>query len=104
MLIKQGVSKRALQLWKLMHIYSEDMYSVLNCHNVAKHAEFYLGQLRFEVTSTGNTGCFRKSFRMVFQMLLCSERRENVYTERRTTTCCKRFRNTGHTVTFGIAL
>jgi hypothetical protein len=24
-------------------IYSEDMYSVLKCHNIAKHTEFYLG-------------------------------------------------------------
>jgi hypothetical protein len=38
------------------------MHSVLNCHNVAKHTEFYLGQLRFNVTSTGNAGCFKKSF------------------------------------------
>jgi hypothetical protein len=38
------------------------MYSVLNCHNVAKHAEFYLGELRFSVTSTGNAGCFKMRF------------------------------------------
>jgi hypothetical protein len=38
------------------------MYSVLNCHNVAKHTEFYLGQLRFNATCTGNAGCFKKSF------------------------------------------
>jgi hypothetical protein len=38
------------------------MYSVLNCHNVAKHAEFYLGYLRFNVIFTGNAGCFKKSF------------------------------------------
>jgi hypothetical protein len=37
----QGASKRALQLWKLIYIYSEDMYSVFNCHIVAKHTEFY---------------------------------------------------------------
>jgi len=35
----QGVSKRALQLWKRIEIYTED---VLNCENVAKHTEFYL--------------------------------------------------------------
>jgi hypothetical protein len=39
----QGVSKIDLQLQKLIQINSEDMYSVLNCHNVAKHTEFYLG-------------------------------------------------------------
>jgi hypothetical protein len=38
------------------------MCRVLNCHNVAKHAEFYLGYLRFNVTSTGNAGCLKKSF------------------------------------------
>jgi hypothetical protein len=39
----QGDSKRALQLWKLMQMYSDDMYSILNCHSVEKYAEFYLG-------------------------------------------------------------
>jgi len=36
----QGVSKRALQLWKLIEIYTEDIHKVLNCQNVAKHTEF----------------------------------------------------------------
>jgi hypothetical protein len=49
------------------------MYSLLNCHNVAKHTEIYLGQLQFNVTSTGNAGCFKKSFTMVLQTLLCGE-------------------------------
>jgi hypothetical protein len=39
----QGVSKRALQLSKLIEIYTEDIHKVLNCQNVAKHTEFYLG-------------------------------------------------------------
>jgi hypothetical protein len=39
----QGVSKRALHLWKLIEIYTEDIHNVLNCQNVAKHTEFYLG-------------------------------------------------------------
>ena len=39
----QGVWKRALQLWKLIEIYTEDIHNVLNCQNVAKHTEFYLG-------------------------------------------------------------
>jgi len=38
----QGVSKRALQLWKRIEIYTEDIHNVLNCQNVAKHTEFYL--------------------------------------------------------------
>ena len=35
----QGVSKRALQLWKLIEIYTEDIHNVLNCQNVAKYTE-----------------------------------------------------------------
>jgi hypothetical protein len=31
------------------------MHSVLKCHNIAKHTEFYLGYLWFDVTSIGNT-------------------------------------------------
>jgi hypothetical protein len=38
------------------------MNSVLNCRNVVKHSEFYLGWLRLNATSTGNAGCFKKSF------------------------------------------
>jgi hypothetical protein len=39
----QSVLKRALQLWKHIAIYTEDIHNVLNCQNVAKHTEFYLG-------------------------------------------------------------
>jgi hypothetical protein len=39
----EGASERALQLRKHIYLYSEDMCSVLNCHDVARHAEFYLG-------------------------------------------------------------
>jgi len=39
----QGVSKWALQLWKRIEMYTEDIRNVLNCQNVAKHTEFYLG-------------------------------------------------------------
>jgi hypothetical protein len=38
----EGASKRALQFLKLIYIYPEGMYSVVNCHNVAMHAKFYL--------------------------------------------------------------
>jgi hypothetical protein len=41
--IIQGVSKRALQIWKRIEIYTEDIHNVMNCQNVAKHTEFYLG-------------------------------------------------------------
>jgi hypothetical protein len=37
------------------------MYSVLIRHNVAKHTEFYLGLLRFNVTFIDNAGCFKNS-------------------------------------------
>jgi hypothetical protein len=30
------------------------MYSDLKCHNIAKHTEFYLGYLWFDVTSISN--------------------------------------------------
>jgi hypothetical protein len=30
------------------------MYSVLKCHNIAKHTQFYLAYLWFDVTSFGN--------------------------------------------------
>jgi hypothetical protein len=56
------------------------MYSVLNYHNVAKYIEFYLGYIRFNATSTSNAGCFKNSFTMAFQMLLCGECYESVYT------------------------
>jgi hypothetical protein len=36
------------------------MYGVLNSRNVGKHTEFYLRQLRFNVTSSGNAGVFQK--------------------------------------------
>jgi hypothetical protein len=61
-------------------MYSEDMYNVFYCHYVAKHNEFYLGWLRLDATSNGNIGYFKKSFTIVFQMLLCGECYENVYT------------------------
>jgi hypothetical protein len=51
-----------------------------NSHNVARYAEFYLACLQFNATSTGNTGCLEKSFTKIFQMLLCGECYESVYT------------------------
>jgi hypothetical protein len=38
------------------------------------------GHVQFNVTFTGNAACFKKSFIMLFQMLLCGECYENVYT------------------------
>jgi hypothetical protein len=38
------------------------MYSILNCYNVTKHAEFCLGKLRFYATATGSAGCFKRRF------------------------------------------
>jgi hypothetical protein len=76
----QSVSKRPLQFLKLIYIYSEDVYSILNCHNVAKHVKFYMWQLWFIVASTGSVERFKKSFTILFQILLCGEYYENVYT------------------------
>jgi hypothetical protein len=75
-----GCFKRGLQFWKFLSVYSEDMCSVLNCHNVAKHTEFYLRELRFNVNYTDNGGCFKRSFTTIFQMLLCGECYENIHT------------------------
>jgi hypothetical protein len=77
------------------------------CHNVAKYIKFYLGELRFNVTSTGNAGCFKKSFTLVFQMLLCGECCETLELEPRivcTLLGINIFRNTRHAATFGISL
>jgi hypothetical protein len=38
-LILQGATKRALQLWKSIQIYTEGIH-VLNCNTVAKHCKF----------------------------------------------------------------
>jgi hypothetical protein len=43
----------ALPFFKI-YIYSEDMYTVFKSHNIAKHTEFYLGYLWFDVTSISN--------------------------------------------------
>jgi hypothetical protein len=37
------VLQKQLYNFGSLSIYSEDMHSVLNCHNIAKHTEFYLG-------------------------------------------------------------
>jgi hypothetical protein len=49
-------------------------------HQCSKHTEFYIGYLKFNVTSFGNAGCFKKSYAMAFQMLPCGECYENTYT------------------------
>ena len=35
--------KELYNFWKRIEIYTEDIHNVLNCQNVAKHTEFYLG-------------------------------------------------------------
>jgi hypothetical protein len=57
-----GCFKMSFTTLKAYINFSEDMYSVLNCRNVAKHTEFYLRSLRFNVTSTGNAKCFKNRF------------------------------------------
>jgi hypothetical protein len=37
------VFQKEFYSFELIQIYSEDMHSVLNCRNVAKHTGFYLG-------------------------------------------------------------
>jgi hypothetical protein len=56
------------------------MYSILNCDDVARYTEFYVGYLRFNVTSLAMQSVFKKSFTMMYQMLLCVECYINVYT------------------------
>jgi hypothetical protein len=34
----------------------------LNSHNVVKHTKSYLGQIWFNVTSSGNAGCLKMNF------------------------------------------
>jgi hypothetical protein len=50
----QGVSKRALQLWKSIQIYTKDIHNILNCHNVAKHYNFDPYSTAVPNTATGN--------------------------------------------------
>jgi hypothetical protein len=58
--IIQSVSKKCFTTLKA-YIH---LCSVLNCHNVANHTESYLGWLRFNVTSTGNVGRFKKALQL----------------------------------------
>jgi hypothetical protein len=54
------------------------MYSVLNCYNIAKHTEFYLGYLQFSMTFTGNAVRLKNIFTVVFQMLQLGDCYKNV--------------------------
>jgi hypothetical protein len=38
--VKQGVSKRAVQLGKSIYLFSEDMYNVLKFHNIENTPSF----------------------------------------------------------------
>jgi hypothetical protein len=49
------------------------MYSVFNCHSVATYTTVLAGIVKVQYDFTGNAGCFKKNFTMVFQMLLCGE-------------------------------
>jgi hypothetical protein len=49
-----------------MKVYINLFRGHVQCLNVAKQIEFYLVELRFNVTSTGNAGYFKKSLTMVF--------------------------------------
>jgi hypothetical protein len=60
------------------------MRSVLNYKDVAKYTEFYLGQLGSMWLPLVMQNVSKKSFTVLFQMLLCGECYENVYTQRHT--------------------
>jgi hypothetical protein len=49
------------------------MYSVWHCHDVAKHTEFYSEYFQFNVTSTGNAGCFRTTFTTLKACIIYSD-------------------------------
>jgi hypothetical protein len=79
-------------------VFKRELYNIESLHKciqrtytmfwilmgLAKHFEFYVGQLWLNATSTGNAVCFKGRFTMAFQILPCGKRYENVYTERRT--------------------
>jgi hypothetical protein len=72
------------------------MYNLLNCHNVAKDTEFYLEELWFNVTSTGNARCLRKKrASQLYSKRYCVASVTKTFT-------LKHFSNARHTVTFGI--
>jgi hypothetical protein len=50
------VFKKELYNFVSLYKFIQRTLSVLNCHNITKHTEFYLGWLRFNVTSIGNAG------------------------------------------------
>jgi hypothetical protein len=55
------VFQKELYNFESLYEFIQCMCSVLNCHIVAKHIEFCLGQLRLNVTFTVNAGCFKKA-------------------------------------------
>jgi hypothetical protein len=63
----QGVSKRDLQRRNLIKIYLGDMYSVLNCHNLAKPSRFYLGQPRFNAIPLAMQGVSKSVLHWYFK-------------------------------------
>jgi hypothetical protein len=98
--------------WVLNLFRGHTLYSVLNCHNVAKHTEFYLWlplvmQMCFKkelcnfipdvtvwrvLRKRLNLKAYKLSIVQHFEWwILCTPK-------------CKRYRNTRHTVTFGIPL
>jgi hypothetical protein len=77
------------------------MYSVLNYHNVAKYIEFYLGELWFNVTSTGNSECLKRALQLYFKYYSLRSVTKTFILK---TFKYKRFHNIRHTVTFGIPL
>jgi hypothetical protein len=59
-------------------MYSENVYNVLNCLNIAKH-RVLPELLRFNLTSAGNAGCLERALQW-YSKCLCGEFYENIYT------------------------
>jgi hypothetical protein len=57
---KYRMFRKELYNFESLYLF-RGMYRVFNCHNVTKR-RVLPGIVRFNVTSTGNVGCFKKSF------------------------------------------
>jgi hypothetical protein len=114
----QSVSKRALQVWNITYIYSEDVYIILNCHNAAGRSLTWDSYCSVSHTSTGNLGCFKTALEW-FSKCYCVASVTKTFTPKSIHTICrstpwtmdslyaskyKYFKNTHHTVTFEIPL
>jgi hypothetical protein len=71
-----GISRvvlSSIELFSYINL-SRGHVQYFECQNVAKHTKMH-----FNVNYIGNAGCFKNSFTMIFQMLLCGECYEIIY-------------------------